>query len=367
MNNTLIIIVPLLLLIVLWIALVQLRRTPLQASTHFGLAVTLIVLMVFGLWTMVSLNSGGFSGLAIYGWIVFCIPTGVVTYLLGVSSFTLARSIQSKQLREQEVVIDGQAPPGRVKLVMSFTFVTLFLVIISGYFYIEHLKPQLTNQQATETSLRHLYHNPVVRLFPHLRARLGFNHSIPLDLLVRLFDDSNQNVWWAACMNNKATHELLLKASKSSWPNNKECVLANRNAPVELLREWSRVDNDRIRSDIARHKNTPPDVLLLLSRDDSQSVRWSVANNAATPGEALIWLASSDNPKLRGNVAANVNTPTSVLEQLAKDPDHNVRLKVLYNAPRPLHIIKVLLNDINEEVRGMAKRRLIEYQEYMNN
>ena len=62
MSNTLIIIVPLLLLIVLWIAIAQLRRAPLQASTHFGLAVTLVILTVFGLWTMVSLNSGGFSG-----------------------------------------------------------------------------------------------------------------------------------------------------------------------------------------------------------------------------------------------------------------------------------------------------------------
>ena len=365
MTNTLIIIVPLLLLIVLWITIAQLRRAPLQASTHFGFAVTLIILTVFGLWTMVSLNSGGwFSGLVIDGWIVLCVPAGVVAYLLGISSFTLVRSKQSWRLREQGEVIDAQAPPGRGKVVLSFVFVALFLVIVSGYFYIEYLEPRLTNQQATETSLRHLYHNPMVRLFPHLRARLGSHHSIPLDILARLFDDSNQTVWWAACMNDKATHELLHKASKSSWPNNKECVLANRNAPVELLREWSRDDDDRIRRYIARHKNTPPDVLLLLSRDDSQFVQGSVAINAAAPAEALTRLATSDNPLLRGNVAAHANTPVSVLEQLAKDPDPKVRLRVLSYVHQSLHIhiIETLLNDTNEEVRAMAKRRLIDHQ-----
>ena len=369
MSNTLIVIVPLLLLIVLWIALVQLRRAPLQASTHFGLAVTLIILMVFGLWTMVSLNSGEFSGLVIYSWIAYCVPMGVVTYLLGISSFTLARSILSRRLREQGEVIDGQARPGRVKVVISLVFVAFFLVIVSAYFYIEHLESRLSKQQATETNLRHLYHNPMVRLFPHLRARLGHHHSIPLDLLARLFDDSNQSVWWAACTNDKATHELLRKAGKSSWHNNRECVLANRNAPVELLREWSRVDDDRIRRDVAMHKNTPQDVLLFLSRDDSPSVQGSVAINPATSGEALTRLATSDNPMQRGNVAAHANTPVSVLEQLAKDPDSKVRLRVLSYVHQSLHIhiIETLLNDTNEEVRAMAKRRLIEHQRYMNN
>lgn len=363
MSNTLIIIVPLLLLIVLWIALAQLRRAPLQASTNFGLAATLITMTVFGLWTMVSLNLGEFSGLVIYVWITYGVPVGLVTYLLGVSSFILVRSKQLWRLREQDEVIDGEMQLSRRKAVLSLVFVALFLVIVSGYFYIKYLESRF-EQQATEANLRHLYHNPVVRLFPHLRVRLGHHHSIPLDMLARLFDDSNQSVWWAACMNDKATHELLRKASKSSWPNNKECVLANRNAPVELLREWSRDDDDRIRRYIARHNNTPPDVLLLLSRDDSQSVQGSVATNAAAPGEALTQLATSDNPMQRSNVAAHANTPVSVLEQLAKDPDPKVRLRVLSHVHQSLHIhiIETLLNDTNEEVRAMATRRLIDHQ-----
>ena len=323
MNNTLIIIVPLLLLIALWIVLAQLRREPLQASTHFGFTITLIVLIGFGLWTMVSLSSSGWlSGMSIYLWMLLCVPVGIVTYLLAIASFTLFHARKSHQQSED---LEKDASVNRRKVQLSFAFVALFLIITTGYFYVEHLESRLRGQQATETSLRALYHNPMVRLFPHLRARLGYHHTIPLDLLAKLFDDSNQDVWWVACMNDKATDELLYKASKSSWPNNKECVLANRNAPVELLREWSRADNDRIRGYVARHKNTPADVLLVLSMDDSSSVRGSVAINVAASGEALARLAESDNPNQRGNVASHVNTPVFVLETLAKDPDTKVR------------------------------------------
>lgn len=354
MNDTLVIIVPLLLFIVLWIALAQLRRAPLQASTHFGLAVTLIVLTVFGLWTMVSSNSGGFSGLIIYGWIIYGIPVGVFAYLLGVSSFTLVRTIRLWRL--------GESPPGRHKVVLPIVFIVSFLVIVIGYFYVEHLESGLIGQQTTEVSLRHLYRNPVVRIFPHLRVRLAGHRSIPLDILAKLFDDSNYQVWWASCKNDKATQELLRKASKSSWSKSKECVLANRNAPIELLREWSGDTDDRIRGFVARHKNTPPDVLLLLSRDDSQSVQGSVAINAAASGEALTRLANSDNPLQRGNVARHVNTPASVLKQLAKDPDPKVRLGLLFRVHLPLHIIEILLNDTNEEVQDRARYRLREHE-----
>ena len=95
MNNTLILIMPLLLLIALWISLVLIRRVPLHASTHFGFSVTLIILAGYALWILGQLSkTGGFSGLAIYGWIVFCVPTGVATYLLAVFSFKQARSMK---------------------------------------------------------------------------------------------------------------------------------------------------------------------------------------------------------------------------------------------------------------------------------
>ena len=360
MNDTLIIIISLLLFIVLWIMLAWLHKAPLKTSTHFSFAITLITLIGFGLWTMTSLNSGGFSGLVIYGWMVYGVPVAVVTYLLAVSFFTLARSVQLWRLKESKEVIARGVPPSRAKTLGSLVFVVLILISGLGYFYVEYLESQLRKQQLTETDIRDYYHNPMVRLLPDLRASLGRHHSTPLDILAKLFDDSNKNVWWTACMNNKATHELLLQASKSSWPNHKECVLANSNAPVELLRAWAGNDNERIRRYIARHKNTPPDILLILSRDNSLSVQGSVAINQAAPGEALTWLATSDNPLLRGNVARHTNTPVSVLEQLAKDSDPKVRLAVLLKPPKPLHIIEMMLNDTDKEVRAMAKRRLID-------
>ena len=97
MHNTLILILPLLLLIVLWVSLVLLRQAPLHSSTHFGFSVTLIILAGYALWILGQLSiTGGFSGLAIYGWMIFCVPTGVITYLLAVFSFNQVRSMKSK-------------------------------------------------------------------------------------------------------------------------------------------------------------------------------------------------------------------------------------------------------------------------------
>lgn len=359
--NDLIIIIPLLLLIVFWIALAHLRREPLKASTHFGLAATLIILAVFGLWTMANLSSGGaFSGLALYGWISYSVPAGVMTYLLAVAGFTLFRSVRLRLKKERGGKVEKDVPPSRKKVMLSFVFIALLLVIIGGGLYVEHLESKF-GQKTTESNIRDLYRNPIVTLFPYLRARLARQHHIPLDLLAKLFDDSNQNVRWSACLNDRASHELIRKAYKSSWSRNKECVLVNRNAPADLLRELSGDDDESIRNHVARHKNTPPDILMVLSKDESKYVQGSVANNPATPGEALTWLVKSDDYRQRANIATHVNAPISLLEQLAKDNNTFVRLQVLSRVQLPRHIIDTLVNDKNEEVsaQALAKRKLI--------
>ncbi len=380
MDDLLILIFPLILLIFFWIGLAVLRKAPLQTSTHFGFAITLCVIATYALWTMNSLGETGMlSRIAFFGWKIYWIPVAAVTYLLVISVFTISRSWSLWQHKEKKEPTKDQAQPSLrkqkdpnikqtlphvTKSVLSIVFITIFLFISAGYFYIRHLESQIDSSKTTEAELRQMYYNPVVHIYPDLRARIAWNRSVPLDILLKLFNDSNKMVRCAAYQNDNATPELLQKTIKSSWSKHKICLLATNNAPVEFLRQVAVDNDDRIRRYVARHSNTPPDVLLSLSKDNSKSVRLSVASNHSTPGEALAQLAKSDNSNQRRLVAQNLNTPMYVLEQLMNDPDPKVRLGLLfhYDMPKRLDIVKTLRNDTNEKIQSTAKSLLKDYK-----
>ncbi|MBF0546857.1 MAG: hypothetical protein HQM08_20625 [Candidatus Riflebacteria bacterium] len=148
-----------------------------------------------------------------------------------------------------------------------------------------------------------------------VRLDVAKNPRVSAELLVRLSNDSDQDVKAAAANNPKLTspftncNELDILANSANW---------------------------KVRQAVARHPNTPANTLLRLSNDSDQDVKAAVANNPkltspqTNPGELEMFATSSD-WKIRQAVARHVNTSAETLLRLSNDSDQDVKAAVAGN------------------------------------
>jgi len=93
----------------------------------------------------------------------------------------------------------------------------------------------------------------------------------------------------------------------------------DHSTPVDVLVKLAGDRNWIIRAGIAENHSTPISILVTLANDDIEVVREYVARNLSTPLNVLVKLAGDEDRDVCRSVASNPNTPSKVLHKLYRN------------------------------------------------
>lgn len=170
-----------------------------------------------------------------------------------------------------------------------------------------------------------------------VRFEVARNPSLPLDLMYKLSED--EILVSGVAQNTRCPSALLEKLSKIKDDEVRGNVAANPNCPVPLLKKWAKLKDENIRGSVAINPSTPVEILELLASDEEVSVRVGVACNPECPNTLILRLSEDTESDVRRYVAASEKCPVEVLARLENDPDLDVISQVASNCQTPQTIL----------------------------
>ena len=158
------------------------------------------------------------------------------------------------------------------------------------------------------------------------RAALAENPNLPDDLIQKLFNDTDSDVYdrllWNPKLSDTEVQQLLTKVSDDYT---RQITLFDDTKPIILDRLGKYSTDSATLRNIARNPNISSEILDRLSKSNDINVRCTVATNDNLSQETIQYMMTDSSPYVRECLAANPNISTEDLRVLAHDESARVR------------------------------------------
>ncbi|MBD2166961.1 hypothetical protein H6G04_21455 [Calothrix membranacea FACHB-236] len=203
---------------------------------------------------------------------------------------------------------------------------------------------------------------------PIIRRYVAINLSTPVEILIRLTEDEEQQVRDYALQNphvpileahrqiQLGIYQLFLAETKAEETKNAHKLMARRTGSPYALAQVVEKGDRNSKLTAARSNKTPIQVLQQLAKDADEAVRQAVSQNANLPLHNLLELARDPSMNVRSNLAykpshSKTPTPIQLLEILAQDESERIRARIAEHPDTPVEILVRLANDSSREVK----------------
>ena len=202
-------------------------------------------------------------------------------------------------------------------------------------------------------------------------SKIMNRRDLPEELLLKLAENSNENVRRRAYSRLEPTHEYVEQMARDT------CYFIRANAAKSpLISETTfkhLLDDEKphVRSYAVTNTMTPIRQLDILSQDTDYGPRMAVAKHPLVTNEMLTRLSFDENDFVRRTVAENEKTPLDILKKFVIDPSPYVRSNVVSNKTVPKAWLRAnfpekFLTDRIKEVLEHVDDRPTDYERAMN-
>jgi hypothetical protein len=160
--------------------------------------------------------------------------------------------------------------------------------------------------------------------FGSSEMKLASNPTTPIEILVSLSKDSNEDVRMAVAGNPNTPSEVLAELCKDKEEDVVVKAIENKHTPMSVILLLVNHQEDDIRSAVARKPNLPKEIEEILVKDNDDGVRESLASNINTGDNILTLLSNDKDNDVIEEVAKNPKTPSSVIEKLLENEDYHI-------------------------------------------
>lgn len=344
-------VIPIAIVGVIYYLLVRFRHRGLSRPVHAAFLVTLAILVIWGVYVLVMVSTGGgFSRLIFFDWGIYFLPVTV-------GSFSLVWSVVSLwEFRTQSVDVAVRVT-SRVQAFMALIVVALAVMALLGYGYREYQLGVASNNNIAPQRLRDMYHSRYASIDSEVVKKLASNTATPFDVLQQLAVHEDHSLRRNVCNNPATPLSVLLVLANDEEQYLRGCVARHPNVSNALLAQLASDQSKNVRHTVAQNKATPPEILLRLSRDSEEYVLIYLVYNKATPKAALAILSTSSQKNVRMQVASRPDLPLKQQLQLAEDKFAIIRGALLSKRIVPREVLAKLENDPDDMIRRHVHER----------
>lgn len=175
--------------------------------------------------------------------------------------------------------------------------------------------------------------------------KLASNHFTPIDTLITLSKDSDEEVRMVVAANPNTPPEVLMELCNDDEDDVITNAVGNKNTPISSIIPLVKHQDDDIRSAVAIHPNLPKETMEILSTDKDEDVRESLASNTNAGDKILTLLSIDKDDDVVRAVAQNPSTPSSVIDKLS-DANNSIAIRMIVakNSNMTISTMEKILN-----------------------
>lgn len=156
--------------------------------------------------------------------------------------------------------------------------------------------------------------------------KLASSHTTPIETLVSLSKDSDEDVRMAVVANPNTPVEVLIELCKDKEEDVVVSAIVNKKTPLATVVSFVNHKENDVRSAIARNPNLPKESMEILANDSDDGVREALASNV-NAGDTILTLLSNDKEAdVVKAVVTNPASPSDILERFVNNEDYQMSL-----------------------------------------